>query len=74
MNLLMHSSRVNFSNNFGIKAEISPLRESKVRCKSAFSKLQTLKNKKQNMQADKIFSSVNFVFDRKNSMERSKGT
>ena len=45
-----------------------------MRCKSAFSKLQQLKNKNQGVKPDKIFSSVSVLFDRKNSMKRAQPT
>lgn len=67
-------SRIRSSNlsSFTISSEEVNRKGSKIRCQSAYSKLQSLKNRQNPEKPSKLFSSVNIFFDRKNSPKKSK--
>jgi len=55
------------ASTFTIRSEDVDQKSRKMRCQSAFSKLQSLKNRKNADKPVKIFNSVNMFFDRKNT-------
>ena len=68
------NSGIGHSRTFTIKSDVLRPSSGQNRCKSAYSRLQLLKNKNQGVKPDKLFSSVSLLLDRKNSMKKNQPT